>query len=277
METFTIRKEGRLLDALVACGLTRTRAKSLLKHGAVKLNGRAVSRFDESAAAGDRVGISRGAALPPVIRGAAPRLVHEDAHLLVVEKPAGLLSVATEKEKEKTLHFWLNAYLRPRRERVFIIHRLDREASGLMVFAKDEPTKRALQADWDRAVKRYWALVEGVPREEKGDLKSALRENSAKRVFVAARGGHPAHTRYRLVRRMGRHSLVDVELFTGRKHQIRVHLADAGHPIAGDSKYGAVSDPAGRLALHAYFLSFVHPATGERVRFETPPPPFAEV
>ncbi|HTL70842.1 MAG TPA: RluA family pseudouridine synthase [Candidatus Eisenbacteria bacterium] len=282
MEIIKLKKDGGLLEALVASGLPRTRAKSLLKHGAVKLNGRAVTKHDEPAAAGDRVEILRGAGLPPTLRNArggvsaSPRIVFEDAHVLVVEKPAGLLSVATEKEKERTIYFWLNEYLRPKRQRVFIVHRLDREASGLMVFAKDEPSKRALQKGWEGTEKRYWALVEGLPDELEGELEGALRENTAKRVYVAARGGKPAITRYRVVHRVGRHSLLEIELLTGRKHQIRVHLSTAGHPIAGDEKYGAVSDPAGRLALHAYFLSFAHPVTGERMRFETPPPPFAK-
>jgi RluA family pseudouridine synthase len=207
------------------------------------------------------------------------RIVHEDEVLVVVDKPAGLLTIGTERERRRTLHHWLFERERRRRRggRVFIVHRLDRDASGLVVFAKSEDAKLALQAQFRaRAASRvYRAVVEGRFPEAQREFRSHLAQNRAYSVYVTpdARRGKLAITRVRVLRRAARATLLEVVLGTGRKHQIRVHLADAGHPVLGDRRYGGgTAKPRERLALHAFTLEFDHPQTGERLRFCSPVP-----
>jgi tRNA pseudouridine32 synthase/23S rRNA pseudouridine746 synthase/23S rRNA pseudouridine1911/1915/1917 synthase len=204
------------------------------------------------------------------------QLHYEDAHLLVVEKPCGLLTMATERERERTAYFAMTDYVRKgatkSRNRIFIVHRLDREVSGLLVFAKSETVKHALQGGWEEVEKEYVAVVHGRMREQSGTLTSYLTENAAHVVHSTTRaGGKLSHTAYRVLEEGPRLSLLEVGLITGRKHQIRVHLADAGCPIVGDRKYGR-RDGAKRLLLHARRLAFDHPQTRERIEVETPVP-----
>ena len=183
--------------------------------------------------------------------------VHEDEAMLVVVKPAGLLTIATERERERTAYRLLWDYLAARGERPFIVHRLDRETSGLLVFARTEAAKRALQAQFEaRSVERvYRALVAGRPAREEGTLESRL-----------------AITRYRVVTARRGESLLELTLGTGRRHQIRVQLAEAGWPIVGDVTHGGPRGDAGRICLHATRLAFAHPTTGARVAFESAAP-----
>ena len=204
-------------------------------------------------------------------------VLYQDAHILVIDKPSGLLTVSTEKEKEKTLYFQLNEWLKvsdtDHRARVFIVHRLDRDTSGLLVFAKDAETKQRLQKEWEHCGKRYYAVVEGRPPQE-DTLRSYLAQNKAMKVYSTEKGDESklAVTQYQVVRSNEWYSLLDIVPNTGRKNQIRVQLADIGHPVAGDEKYGAKSNPAHRLALHAYELSFKHPVTGKKMSFKSPLP-----
>jgi len=205
--------------------------------------------------------------------------VHEDDDLVVVDKPAGLLTIGTAREKVRTLHAALFERERRRRRggRVFVVHRLDREASGLIVFAKSEGAKRALQAQFRQrsAGRVYRALVRGAYPRDEDVLESYLAENRAFRVYVTPdeRQGRHAVTRVRVLRRTAAATLVEARLDTGRKHQIRVHLASTGHPILGDRRYGEDRPgPFGRLALHAVGLELTHPRSGERLRFRSPFP-----
>ncbi len=199
--------------------------------------------------------------------------VHEDEAILVVMKPAGLLTIATEREQERTVHRLLREYLAPRGERPFIVHRLDRETSGLLVLAKSESAKRALQAQFEaRSVERvYRALVAGRPARAEGTLESRLIEDRALRVRSGA-GGRLAITRYRVLATRRGQSLLELTLGTGRRHQIRVQLAEAGWPIVGDLTHGGPPGPAGRMCLHATRLAFAHPGSGARVAFESAAP-----
>jgi 23S rRNA pseudouridine1911/1915/1917 synthase len=207
------------------------------------------------------------------------RVVYEDDDLVVVDKPAGLLTIGTDRERHRTLYRQLFRRERQRRPggQVFVVHRLDRDASGLLVFAKSEAVKHALQEQFhDHGARRtYVAIVQGsFPRDEQV-FRSHLAENRALRVYVTrdTRRGKPATTRVRVLRRTPAATLLRVELETGRKHQIRVHLATEGFPILGDRRYGEDrAGPIGRLALHAVSLEFLHPAGGDRRRFESPPP-----
>jgi 23S rRNA pseudouridine1911/1915/1917 synthase len=193
----------------------------------------------------------------------------EDDSIIVINKPAGLLTMATETEKTRTAYAVLRAYLnhKKRPEKLFIVHRLDREASGLVVFAKSPESKERLQDQFKdhSAGRRYVAVVEGRVKEDAFTVRTYLAENAAYRVYSTPNRklGRPAVTHVKVLKRNSKTTLVEVGLETGRKHQIRVHLAEIGHPIVGDKAYGSRSNPIRRLALHAAQLDFRHPASGE--------------
>lgn len=196
----------------------------------------------------------------------------EDDSLIVVDKPAGLLTMATDAEREKTVYAMLHAYA----QRIFIVHRLDREASGLLVFAKTLVAKEKLQAQFKdhSAGRRYVAVVEGRVMPDDFTIRSFLAENAAYRVYSTKkqREGKLAVTHVHVLRRSAKTTLVEVRLETGRKHQIRVHLAERGNPIVGDKIYGGRLNPIRRLALHGAHLDFRHPQTGQRMGFESAVP-----
>lgn len=255
--------------------------KQWLTAGRVRVNARVVSDPRVVVAPGDRVSLGPAAAAPARPDAFPLGLVvfHEDRHLLVIDKPPGLLTIATEKERERTAYRILWDLLGSRRPaaRPFIVHRLDRETSGLLVVAKTPAAKTALQAQFAaRTVDRgYVAVVEGVIRRDTQTLVDRVEEDAAYRVRLAhgvRRGGREAITRYR-VRERGRDAtLIDIALGTGRRHQIRVQLAEAGWPIVGDVAHGGPRHAGGRMCLHATRLAFVHPATGARVAFESAAP-----
>src|SRR4029434_2785802 len=240
--------------------------KRWLAASRVRVNGAVVGRGDLVVDADDQVELT--AAPAPV----CPRplgLVHEDAEILVVDKPSGLLSIATERERTRTAYRLLRDWIAargPAGSRLFVVHRLDRETSGLIVFAKTVSAKRALQSQFAaRSVERvYVALVEGVLRTAEGTFTSRLTEDRSLRVRPTSdhRAGREAITRYRVVARRREGALIELRLVTGRRGQIRAQLAAAGHPIAGDREYGARTDPLRRLALHATRLGFPHPRGG---------------
>jgi 23S rRNA pseudouridine1911/1915/1917 synthase len=258
--------------------MPRTRVKQLLRHGRVTINGVPTRQFDHPLRAGDRVAITPEApdAVSRVLRSAGVAIVHQDDHLIVIDKPAGLLSVATQGEKLDTAFARLNAHLGASRAgRPFVVHRLDRETSGLLLFARSAAVRDRLQADWDGVTKTYLAIVEGTPEAAAGVVRNFLTEGRDLRVRASAgprKGSKEAVTHYRVVTTRGPYSLLEVRLETGRKHQIRVHLAGLGSPVVGDKGYGAKTDPARRLGLHAWRLAFDHPVTGERVVLESPLP-----
>ncbi len=258
----------------------RTKLRQWLRHGGVSVNDRVVTRHDHVLSAGDRVQVRtperppEGPKLPKSMR-----IVHEDDALIVIEKPANLLSIATKAEREVTAYARLTDYVRQtqrgRGARIWIVHRLDRETSGLMVFARTETVKRALQKDWPRAEKKYLAVTDGAPAEDSGTLRSHLDETDPYRVRSlkqATEQTREAVTHYRVLRRSGSRALLELTLETGRRHQIRVQLAGIRCPVAGDPKYHPSGVEKERLALHASCLSFRHPVSGEPMRFESPLP-----
>jgi 23S rRNA pseudouridine1911/1915/1917 synthase len=208
-------------------------------------------------------------------------LCYEDRDVLVVDKPAGLLSIATDIERERTAYWVLAEYLRKKGEKRHpaVVHRLDRGTSGLLLFAKSEQVKVALMKRWNETVRerKYLALVEGFfaaaggKGEERGTINTPLAEDGRGTVFASPTGKRCV-THWRLIAQTDRWTLLELELETGRRNQIRAHLSHAGHPVAGDAAYGAKSDPLKRLALHAEVLSFIHPRTGTALRFESPAP-----
>lgn len=206
-------------------------------------------------------------------------ILHEDEDILVVDKPAGLLTIATERERSRTAYAALTGHVRENagpRARIFIVHRLDRDTSGVLVFAKHEEAKRFLQGHWEETKKIYLAIVHGRPEKRSGTISTRLVENRVHRVYSTpdpARG-RPARTAYRVLRETKRFALLEIDLVTGRKNQIRVHLADIGHPVVGDRKYGRPKDVHTRLALHAGSLTLPHPGTGVLLTFRAPLPAY---
>jgi 23S rRNA pseudouridine1911/1915/1917 synthase len=200
-------------------------------------------------------------------------IIHEDRDIIVIEKPAGMLSVSTDRQSEDTAYRFVNEYLTNKRERVWIVHRLDRDTSGVMLFAKSERVKLILQSDWDgMAIKRgYIAVVEGRVKPAERKITSWLKQTKTLFVYSSEREGDGkiAVTNYRVLQKAKYYSLLEITLETGRKNQIRVHMKDIGHPIAGDKKYGAVTNPLNRVGLHASVLVIKHPASGEEMKFES--------
>jgi RluA family pseudouridine synthase len=271
---YTVRGPGSLGDCLARLlgQASRRTRKQVLAAGRVRVNGATVRSADVALVIGDVVEVAAKTA--PVGLPAGVRVVHEDDDLVVADKPADLLTIATVHERERTLYAALTARAKP--GRVFIVHRLDRAASGLLVFARSPLAKERLQAQFAaHAVERtYLALVEGRPAETSGTVRSRLLDDVPGRVRETRDPGRgrSAVTHWRVVRTGARHALLEVRLETGRRNQIRVHLAGVGHPIAGDAAYGARTDPLRRLALHAHVLGFDHPRTGARLRFVSPAP-----
>jgi 23S rRNA pseudouridine1911/1915/1917 synthase len=280
-KTHTVKESAELLPFLFAHWpeQKKKQVRMWLKFQSVMVNGRAISQFNHLLKPGDVVGIRTDRfAVPKTTLPSGMKICFEDATLLVIDKPENLLSIASEAEQEKTAYFQLTDYLRrgqeKGRERVWIVHRLDRETSGLMVFAKTEEVKYRLQGGWDQFEKRYEAVIEGQLPKAAGTFESDLNETNPYKVFSAPASEITRHavTHYRVLAKSVWRSLVQLTLETGRRHQIRVHLADAGCPIVGDEKYGAKSDPAKRLGLHACGLRFPHPVSGEEMKFESPLP-----
>ena len=276
-----IDRAALLLDYLFATfpEAKRKLVRTWLKAGAVEVNGRSITRFDHALKPGDLLVIlPKRQAAPQSDAGRGLRVRLEDEAVLVVEKPAGLLSIATPGEQHQTAYALLTEHVRrgapQSRERVWIVHRLDRETSGLMVFARTEAAKRSLQENWDEAEKKYLAVVEGAPSSASGWLESHLDETDDFKVRSVKESSRTrlARTHYRTVKRGASSTLLELTLETGRRHQIRVQMAEMGCPIIGDGRYGAKKSALRRIALHATKLSFRHPTTGEMTRFVSPLP-----
>lgn len=197
-------------------------------------------------------------------------IIYEDKFIIVVNKPPHLLTIATEKEREKTLFHQVIEYEKKKNKsnKIFIVHRLDQDTSGLVMFAKNEHIKHLLQDNWDNVKRKYIAVVEGKVLKTSETIKSYLKENNHLITYSTNKGGKLAITKYSLLKTSKSYSLLDIEIYTGRKNQIRVHMNDIGHPIIGDKKYGAKTNPLGRLGLHAYLLEFTHPITKEYLKLE---------
>ena len=249
--------------------------KGWLESGRVQVNDRIVRRGDTVVSDTDRVRLT--ATPPPAFPAALLRLVHEDEEILVVDKPPGLLTIATERERERTAYRALAGYVagQSRWARLFIVHRLDRETSGLLVFAKSAEAKKFLQEQFaQRNVDRvYVAVVEGHLRETSGTLRDRLAEDRSLRVRPTRdrRRGREAITAYRVLEQRSGAAVLELRLGTGRRGQIRAQLAALGHPIVGDLRYGSRRDPLRRVCLHATHLGFRHPRRGQ-VSFDSAAP-----
>jgi 23S rRNA pseudouridine1911/1915/1917 synthase len=276
---FSVSSRCELLPYLMTLplGLSRKQAKDLLRFRAVTVKRIATVRHDTQLEPGDIVTIAADRQVPAEsIERHGLKIIHLDDDIVVVDKRAGLLSMGSEGEKERTAHRILNEHLKALTksplQQAFIVHRLDRETSGLMLFARSRATQAALQQNWKTVTKKYLAIVEGVPAPPAGTLRDNLVQSKSLRMHRVERGGELAITHYRVLRSGRDRSLVEFTLETGRKNQIRVQIAGLGNPIAGDHKYGAATDPAHRLALHSSELKFRHPVTGASMEFHSAMP-----
>lgn len=276
--TFRVTEETELLPFLIKMmfGISRNRVKAFLVNRLVLVNNVITTHALTKLHPGETVQIDRSKH-KMAFHSKDLGIIYEDPYLLVIDKRAGLLSMSNN-TKQQTVQTVLNRYLEKggSRNTSHIVHRLDRDTSGLMVYAKDTITQRSLIEGWQELVtdRRYVALINGSLENEEGTIKSWLTED---KHFVTHsspinNGGKYAVTEYKVLKTGKYYSLVELQLETGRKNQIRVHLADMGHPIVGDFKYGSIDESIGRLCLHAHILAFRHPVNGKYLRFETPIP-----
>jgi 23S rRNA pseudouridine1911/1915/1917 synthase len=276
---FPVGQEAKLLEFLFASmpEKKRTAVKELLKYNQVMVDGEVTSQFDQPLQPGMTVSVNFSRPFV-VFYNRRIKLVYEDDDIIVVNKGYGLLSMGNDKIKEGTAYSIIREYLKTKdpRNKLFIVHRLDQHTSGLMVFAKSIEAKENLQHNWNNMVLRrqYVCVVEGKLNPPEGEVRGMLAENAQHMVYVTddPKVGKPALTRYSTLTSANGYTLVEVQLETGRKNQIRVHMKELGHPIAGDRKYGAKSSPINRLCLHARTLRFVHPITKQLMDFSTPVP-----
>ncbi|MFI3262445.1 MAG: RluA family pseudouridine synthase [Rikenellaceae bacterium] len=277
--SFIVEEEGPLLAFLfkVFADKSKTTVKSYLSNRQIFINGSMSTKFNFELKKGDEVMYSPEMQ-PEQFKHPMLRIVFEDDHLIIIDKKNGLLSMATDRERQKTAYYILSEYLKSkeRNQRVFIVHRLDRETSGLMVFAKSKEIQHQLQQNWNDIVleRKYVAVVKGEPKEKSGVYSSYLAENSKFYVYSTKdhEEGELAVTHYEVLKQGAGNSLVELELETGKKNQIRVHMKDMGCSIIGDRKYDGIVSPIGRIALHARKIRFIHPVTEKEMSFDTDVP-----
>lgn len=253
---------------------SRSKIKATLQGRGIKVNGKTVTQFDYPVAAGTKIEVSKTKRNNDRLKSRYVKIVYEDQYLVVIEKNIGILSMAAG-HKSLNVKAVLDDYFKKTRQRctAHVVHRLDRDTSGLMIYAKDMETEQILEHNWHDIVfdRRYVAVVSGEMENDEGTIENWLKDNKAYVTYSSPvdNGGKYAITHYRVLDRTTEHSLVEYKLETGRKNQIRVHSADMGHPVCGDIKYGNGDDPIHRLCLHAYMLCFYHPVTHQAMEFET--------
>lgn len=277
---YVVEHDGKLLDWLLENikGMSKSKIKSTLQGRGIKVGQKVITQFDYPLTAGMKITFSKTKHNNNIFKSRYVKIVYEDQYLVVIEKNIGILSMAAGHStlNVKTV---LDDYFKRSRQKctAHIVHRLDRDTSGLMIYAKDKQTEMLLEQDWHNIVfdRRYVAVVSGEMEQDEGTIANWLKDNSAYITYSSPvdNGGKYAVTHFHVLKRSADYSLVEYKLETGRKNQIRVHTADMGHPVCGDVKYGNGDNPIGRLCLHAYVLSFYHPITHEPMDFETPIPP----
>ena len=267
MEKYIVKENEILIEFLkkTFSNLSKNSVKSLLHNEKVFVNGNMTTKYNYELNAGDIVEIREKIAKNIDI-------IYEDKNIIVINKPSGLLTVATEKEKNKTAYHLVMEYLKKKNKnnRIFIIHRLDKDTSGIIMFAKNERAKHLYQDNWNDIVKKrcYYAVIDGKMENKEGTIKSYLKENGNMVYSVKDRSGKLAITEYKVLKERKNISLLDINLKTGRKNQIRVHMKENKTPILGDLKYGEKSKLINRLALHAYKLELINPVTKKLLTFE---------
>lgn len=254
---------------------SKTKIGKMIKSGRIAVNGNIELKKDFLVKSGDSVEIRSN----PVSKNVLDLpILYEDQYIIVAEKPAGMLCISADNPDEETFFKLVSAHIKIEnpKNRLFIVHRLDKAVSGVIIFAKSEKIKEDLQKNWKNYEKRYVSLVEGTPSSETGTIETYLAENRAMTVYVCQtsdKNARKAVTKYSIIDKYGKYTLLSVKIDTGRKNQIRVHLSHIGHPIVGDNKYGSSENPLGRIGLHSIFLSIQHPVTHKNMVFESKIPP----
>ena len=276
-DQYVVDREAPLLDWMLSVlPGSRTKIKAILQGRGIKVDGKLITQFDFPLKPGMKVSVSKSKK-NDTFKSRYVNIVYEDRWLVVVEKKTGILSMAAG-HSSLNVKSVLDDYFKRTRQKctAHVVHRLDRDTSGLMIYAKDMQTEQLLERDWHGTVydRRYVAVVSGEMEEDEGTIANWLKDNKAYVTYSSPvdNGGKYAVTHFHTLRRTTEHSLVEFRLETGRKNQIRVHTSDMGHPVCGDIKYGNGDDPLHRLCLHAYVLCFHHPVTGKPMEFETPIP-----
>lgn len=275
---YKVTHECELLEFLyeIFIDSSKTSVKSLLSNHRVLVDGAPISQFNYKLYPGDVVMIAK-TGIRQKARSNLP-ILFEDDEMIVINKPSGLLSVASDKEKGSTAFRIVSDYVqqKDKHNRIFVVHRIDEDTSGVLMFVKNSKLRDALQDKWnDLVIKRgYFAIIEGEMKEKSGTITSYLKKNSLNLMYSSFKkgDGQLAITKYKTLKTNDKYSLLDVEIETGRKNQIRVHFGEKGHNIIGDDKYGNPSNPLGRLGLHAYELKLTHPFTGKVLDFTTTMP-----
>lgn len=272
-----VREQATLMEFLLKqLGASRNRVKDLLTGRAITVDRKLVTQYDTPLQPGQVVRVSRHRQSSMLLNKYV-KIIYEDKDIIVIEKNIGILSMAAT-AKQYCIKTVLDEYFTKRHFKctAHVVHRLDRDTSGLMIYAKNLEMAKILEDNWKEMVydRRYIALLCGEMEQEGGTVRSWLKDNKAFVTYSSPtdNGGKEAVTHFHRLNSNKDFSLVEMKLETGRKNQIRVHMADLGHPVAGDIKYGNGRNPIGRLALHAYRLHFIHPRTGEDMQFETPFP-----
>jgi 23S rRNA pseudouridine1911/1915/1917 synthase len=278
LKQYKVTKECELLEFLLETfkNQSRNSVKSLLSSHRVSVDGAPTSQFNFKLYPEDTVIISNA----PIRRKTRSNLpiIYEDDDIIVINKPSGLLSIASDNEKSSTAYRMLSDYVqqKDKHNRIFVVHRLDEDTSGVLMVAKNVKIQQALQNNWNDIVKKrgYYAIVEGEMEKKSDTIKSYLKKNSQNLMYSSKKAGDGqlAITHYKVMKSNGTYSLLDVNIDTGRKNQIRVHLGEKGHFIIGDDKYGKPANPIKRLGLHAYELDLIHPLTGKLMKFTSPMP-----
>jgi 23S rRNA pseudouridine1911/1915/1917 synthase len=276
---FSVEQESELMKFLLEKlpHKNKNNIKSLLTNEQVEVNGKPETKYNLKLKPGSKVNVKwERSPVTKSFRGFS--IVFEDEHLIVIDKHAGILSVASESERKYTAYSFLSKHVKRGNptNKIFIVHRLDRDTSGLMVFAKSAAIQHQMQENWRNVIteRTYVAIAEGVIEENEGEISSYLHENTAMVVYSDQNpeGGKRAITHFKVLKRSAEFTLVEVRLDTGRKNQIRVHMQEFGHPLIDDKKYGGTQNPINRLGLHSKVLGFIHPVTQRPMRFETPIP-----
>lgn len=275
---YPVSKDCELLEFLFLTlkGQSRNSIKSILSHRMVSVDGAPITQFNFKLTKGDTVIISK-TAIHKKTRSNLP-IIFENDEMIVINKPSGLLSIASDKEKGSTAYRMLTDYVqqKDKHNRIYVVHRLDEDTSGVLMVSKSQKLQEALQNSWNDLVKKrgYFAIVEGHMKNKEGTIKSYLKKNAQNMMYSSKKSGDGqlAITHYKVIKEIDDYSLLDVQIDSGRKNQIRVHLGDLGHNVIGDDKYGNPSNPIKRLGLHAYELNLVHPFTGKILKFSAPIP-----
>ena len=272
---YTVEYDDTLLNFLLSnVKESRSKIKATLQGRGIKVNGKTVTQFDYPVPAGTKIDVSKTKRNNDRLKSRYVKIVYEDQYLVVIEKNIGILSMAAG-HKSLNVKAVLDDYFKKTHQRctAHVVHRLDRDTSGLMIYAKDMETEQILEHNWHDIVfdRRYVAVLSGEMEDDEGTIENWLKDNKAYVTYSSPvdNGGKYAITHFRTLERTTEHSLVEFKLETGRKNQIRVHSADMGHPVCGDIKYGNGDDPIHRLCLHAYMLCFYHPVTGQPMEFQT--------